>query len=94
MTALNNLTINNPLSLTCNVTTVSGINSSVDIVWMTNGTKFNETRLNVHPENITFTDSVTIPNLTKEKNGTNYQCHVIINVTTLVNATGDYLIGE
>lgn len=85
---------------------MGGIGNSVDILW-TNGTEIiitsrqldiseiiNGTQLDVYPENITFTDNYTIPKLTKEENGTKYECHTIINATMLVNATGEYTVGK
>ena len=94
VTSINNLTINGPLMLRCKVTTVRSIGSSVDIVWITNGSDINRTQFDVYPENTTFTDNYTIPNLTKEDNGTKYQCYAMINATILVNATGNYTVGK
>jgi len=92
VTVLNNQLVGDPLLLECNATTVRGITSSVDIVWITNDEEV-ETVKNVSGE--TVGNSVLYTNvyndsgisLSEQDNGTTYQCYVKINTSTVVTAT-------
>ena len=99
---LNDQIISTPLSLRCDVTTVMGISSSVDIVWMKDDTEIlreNDTigdpisnatvMYTSHYYNVT-TLRITDDNIT-------YYCQAIINTSPMVNNSGSYtlnVIGE
>jgi len=93
VTALNNQLMGDPLLLECNVTTVRGITSSVDIVWIINDKEV-ERVYNVSGE--TIDKSVVYSNtysnngsfLSKDDNGTVYRCFV----STAVNTTGNHTL--
>ena len=99
VTALNNQQVGDPLLLECNVITVRGITSSVDIVWTTNDEVVRRVD-NVSGE--TVDNSVvyrTIYNdseisLREKDSGTTYQCIVEINNSTLVNATDLFVLSK
>ena len=89
MTALDNQQVGDPLLLECNVTTVRGITSSVDIVWITNDTvkRVNnvsgETVGNYSVYRSIYNDSGIL-----QDNNRTYQCSVNISV---VSATDTFL---
>ena len=81
--------VGSSLSLQCNATVLKGINSSVDIIWMRDGTEilrendsmgypFNETRL-------LYTSYYNITLLQTNDNDTMYSCQAVINTSPLVN---------
>jgi len=82
--------IGDPLSLRCNISTVKGITSSVDIVWMTNG----RTPI-VLAGNVTANETAYVyyynssKTLTINDNNTVYQCQVVINTSPVISITGD-----
>ena len=95
VTALDIQMIGSPLLLRCDVSTVKGITSSVDIVWM-DGDGNETIRTLVAADNTThniYSDNYTIPALSEKENGTKYQCKAIINASTLVEATSD-IVGK
>ena len=81
VTALNNQQVGDPLLLECNVTTVRGITSSVDIEWSANGTEVGGAR-DVPGEAVgntmvyrnVFNGSRLI--LSKEHDGVSCECHL------------------
>ena len=82
VTALNNQQVGDPLLLECNVTTVRGITSSVDIVWSTNGTEVGGAK-DVSGEVVgnkvvyrnVFNGSTRGLILSEGDNGISYECH-------------------
>jgi len=96
VTALNNQTIGIPLSLRCNVTTVSGINSSVDIVWIKNDTEIErENDVLGYPINnatMLYKSFYNITLLQMIDNSTTYHCQAVINTSPLVNNSDDYIL--
>jgi len=88
---LNNQTVGQSLTLECNVTTVRGITSKVDIVWSSNGSILKRTeRFNysfTSNTSVSYTDSYTIPQLNTADEGRNFQCEIIINATSSVTAS-------
>ena len=89
MTALNNQQVGDPLLLECNVTTVRGITSSVDIVWITNDKEVERVK-NVSGEtvdNYSVYRSIYNDSGIVQDNRT-YQCSVNISV---VSATDTFL---
>ena len=93
VTTLDSQQVGDALSLECNVTTVRGITSSMDIVWITSdGIK----RVNVSRE--ILGNSVVLHSiydgdgllLNESDDGTTYQCSVEINTTPLVSAASTF----
>ena len=91
-----NETVGSSLSLQCNVIVVKGIDSSVDIVWMRDGTEvlrendlmrypFNETRL-------LYTSHYNITLLQMSDNDTMYSCQAVINTSPSVNNSDNYTL--
>ena len=79
------------LTLTCSVTAVRGITSSVDIIWRSGGEVLNRTN-NTSPtmrdSSLVFTDLYTIPQLWLcSVDQDVYQCEVVINTSPSVIAT-------
>ena len=76
-------TVSKPLTLDCNITTVRGITSRVDIVWSSNGLelrKIEGIESNLTQDNsVLYMDSYTIPQLGTVDEGRIYQCGIIIN---------------
>lgn len=101
VTVLGNQTIGNPLLLKCEVITVSGINSSVDIVWIKDDIKIKRMN-NVpgYPINntiILYTSFYNITPLQMIDDNTTYHCQAVINTSPLVNNSDNYtlnVIGE
>ena len=90
MTAPNTQTVSQSLTLQCEVTTVRGITSRVDIVWSSNGTEL-ERRNNVSSTTmdnlLVYTNSYTISQLSTTDDGRVIQCEVVINVSPSVMAS-------
>ena len=80
------------LMLECNVTTVRGIISSVDIVWSSYGIelqRMNGINPNYSQNDFMIYKSVyTIPLLSTTDDGGAYQCEVMINTSPPIMATG------
>ena len=103
MNILNDQIVGQPLKLECQVTTVRGITSRVDIAWSRDGSELNITKgINISSEtndSMLFTDIHVIPQLSTADEGRDYQCEVFINTESLViatdsvilNATGKYI---
>ena len=88
LSALNNQQVGDPLLLECNVTTVRGITSSVDIVWSTNNTvvrRFIDTLGEATNNLKVYKDQYTIPGFLV-KNNSVYHCQVIIYAKQLASA--------
>ena len=101
MTALNTQTVGQSLTLQCEVTTVRGITSRVDIVWSSNDTELNRTdgiSSTMMDNSLVYTDSYTISQLSTTDDDRVIQCEVVINVSPSVMAdnnitldvTGEY----
>jgi len=86
--ALSNQPMDDPLlSLQCSVTTVRGITSSVDIVWVINDEEV-ETVKNILGE--IADNSVVYRNIYNDKisqDSKTYQCTVMISTSPVINAT-------
>ena len=93
MTSTSNQAVGHPLTLVCDVTTVRGITSRVDIVWSSNGTEVER----VEGVNISSTTSstavykvtYTISLLRTSDDDKVYQCEVVINSNILVTTDGN-----
>ena len=102
VTALDTQTVGQSLTLQCEVTTVRGITSRVDIVWSSSGTvlrRMNDTTATTINNSLVYTDSYTISQLSTTDEGRVIQCEVVINASTPVMAsdsitldvTGEYV---
>ena len=90
VTALNTQTVGQSLTLQCEVTTVRGITSRVDIVWSSGGTvlrRMNDTTATTMDNSLVHTDSYTISQLSTTDEGRVIQCEVVINASPLVMAS-------
>ena len=92
VTVLNTQTVGQSLTLQCEVTTVRGITSRVDIVWSSGGSELQRM------ENVTstamdnsfiYTDSYTISQLSTTDEGRVIQCEVVINTSPSVIANNN-----
>ena len=103
MTAPNTQTVGQPLTLQCEVTTVRGITSRVDIMWSSGGTvlrRMNDTTATTMGNSLVYTDSYTISQLSTTDEGRMIQCEVVINASPSVMAsdsitldvTGEYCV--
>ena len=80
-------TINEPLILQCDATTMIGVNTGVDIVWDKTDTVSGKkvfrrvvgANSSLNGNNLEYKDSFTIPMLKESHNGVVYQCTVTIN---------------
>jgi len=91
---LNNQLVGDPLLLECNITTVRGITSSVDIVWIINDEEV-ETVKNVSGE--TVGNLVLYSNVYShipQDDGTFYHCNFKINTIPLVEANNSFVMGK
>ena len=85
-----NQIVGQPLTLQCNVTTVRGINSNVDIVWSVDDNEVD--RVNNSLPSIMTTDSMiysesyTIMMLSTDDEGIAYHCNVVISAIVPVMA--------
>ena len=89
MTALNTQTVGQSQTLQCEMTTVTGVTSRVDIVWSSGGMELE--RMNVSSttmdNSLVYTHSYTISQLYTTDDGRVIQCEVVINTSPLVMAT-------
>ena len=82
MTAPNNQAVGQSLTLQCEVTTVKGITSRVDIVWSSGGTelqRMNDVSSTMMSNSLVYTNSYTISQLSTTDDGRVIQCGVVIN---------------
>ena len=90
MTTPNTQTPGQSLTLQCEVTTVRGITSRVDIVWSSNGIvlrRINGTIAATMDNSLVYTDSYIISQLSTTDDGRVIQCEVVINTSPPVMAT-------
>ena len=94
--APNNQTVSESLTLKCNVTTVRGITSRVDIVWSSNNVELKKlqeintslTRINTE----LFEDTYNIPLLSTSDDGRVFYCKVIIMTVPPIMAVNNVTI--
>ena len=86
MTAPNTQTVGQSLTLQCEVTTVRGTTSRVDIVWSNGGTVLRRME-DVSSTTLVYTDSYTISQLSTTDDGSVIQCEVVINASPSVMAS-------
>ena len=90
MTAPNTQTVGQSLTLQCEVTTVRGITSRVDIVWSSGGTeleRMNDVSSTTMDNSLVYTDSYTISQLSTTDEDRMIQCEVVINASSPVLAS-------
>ena len=90
MIAPNTQTVGQSLTLQCEVTTVRGITSRVDIVWSSNDTELERTNglsSTTMDNSLVYTDSYTISQLSTTDDGKVIQCEVVINTSPSVVAS-------
>ena len=90
VTTPNTQTPGQSLRLHCEVTTVRGITSRVDIVWSSNGIvlrRINGTIATTMDNSLVYTDSYIISQLSTTDDGRVIQCEVVINTSPPVMAT-------
>ena len=90
VTAPNTQTVGQSLTLQCEVTTVRGITSRVDIVWSSDGTeleRMNNVSSTTMDNSLVYTDSYTISQLSTTDDGRVIQCEVVINTSPSVMAS-------
>ena len=103
VTTPNNQTVGQSLTLQCNVTTVRGITSRVDIVWSSGGIeleRMNNVSSTTMDNSLVYTNSYSISQLSTTDEGTVIQCEVVINASppvmasnnTILDVTGELLI--
>ena len=87
VTAPNTQTVGQPLTLTCNVNTVRGITSQIDMVWRRKG-KTLKTLNNISPimmdSSVVYSDSYTITALTVDDDDRGYECTLTIKSSPIV----------
>ena len=94
MTVPNNLTVGQSLTLQCEVTTVRGITSGVDIVWSSDGTelkRMNNVASTTKDNSLVYTDSYTISQLSTTDDRV-IQCEVVINANPPVMANDSIIL--
>ena len=87
--APNTQTVGQSLTLQCEVTTVRGITSRVDIVWSSDGTelqRMNNVSSTTIVNSLVYTDSYTISQLNATDDGRVIQCEVVINTSPSIMA--------
>ena len=81
-------TVGQSLTLQCEVTTVRGITSRVDIVWSSGGTTLrmmNGVTSTMMGDSLVYTDSYDISQLSTTDEGRVIQCEVVINASPMAS---------
>ena len=87
--ALNAQIVGQSLTLQCEVTTVRGIASRVDIVWSSGGVelvRMNDVSSTTMDNSLVYAESYTISQLNKSDDDRVIQCEVFINASPLIMA--------
>ena len=95
VTAPNTQTVGQSLTLQCEVTTVRGITSRVDIVWSSDGTVLRRTNgatATSMDNSLIYTNSYTISQLSTTDDGRVIQCEVVININPPVMASNSVML--
>ena len=91
MTTLNTQTLGQSLTLQCEVITVKGITSRMDIVWNSDDIELKRTSgilSSTMDKSLVYTDSYTLSQLSATDDGRVIQCEVVINTSPSVMASG------
>ena len=91
ISALNNQTVGQSLTLESTITTVRGITSRVDTVWSSNGVELKRvtnasTSLTINDSEL-YKDTFNIPLLSTSDDGRVFQCEMIIMTTPSIIVT-------
>jgi len=91
---LTNQSAGEQLKLYCNVTTVRGINSTVNITWLRDGSELEIQDIeNITSDNMQlYMTSYTIDHLSATDNERVYQCRVLIYSNTVVMASDNFTL--
>ena len=92
---LNAQMVGQSLTLQCNVTTVRGITSRVDIVWRSGGTelqRMNDVPSTMMSNSLVYADSYTISLLSTTDDGRVIQCEVLINTNPIIMANNSFTL--
>ena len=103
ITAPNNQTVGQSLTLQCEVTAVRGITSTVDIVWRSDDGELERTNnlsATTMDNSLVYTNNYTFSQLTKTDDDRTIRCEVVINTTPPVmdseiitlNVIGEYCV--
>ena len=88
--APNTQTVGQSLTQECNVTTVRGITSRVDIIWSSDGRELERMEgvnfSSTTDNSVVYTDTFNISQLSTTDDGREYQCEVVINTSPPVMA--------
>ena len=79
--------VDQSLTLQCEVTTVRGITSRVDIVWSSNGTELNRTdgiSATMMDNSLVYTDSYNISQFSTDDEERVYWCEAVINSSPII----------
>ena len=90
VTALSIQTVGQSLTLQCEMTTVRGITSRVDIVWSSDGTelqRMDNVTLSSMNYSLVYMETYNDPLLNTTDDGRVIQCEVVINTSPLVMAS-------
>ena len=92
MTIPSTQTVGQSLTLQCEVTSVRGITSRVDIVWSSGGTelqRMNNVSSTMMSNSLVYTNSYTISQLSTIDDGRVIQCEGVINAGPSIMASDD-----
>ena len=104
---LNNETVGQSLTLECDVATVRGITSRLDIAWSSDSSGQSGLRIvygtnanSITNNSVLFTNTYIIPQLSTANENEKYQCEVLINTdspviandSVILNVTGKYIL--
>ena len=95
MTPPNTQTVGQSVTLQCEVATVRGITSRVDIVWSSDGTvlrRINDTTATTMDSSLVYTDSYTNSQLSTTDGDRVIQCEVVIHTSPPVMATDSIIL--
>jgi len=96
VTPTSNQTVGQPLTLVCDVTTVRGITSRVDVVWSSDGTEVEKVEgVNISSltsTTVLYTRNYIIPQLRTSDDDKAYQCEVVINSNISVTADNNVIL--
>ena len=95
VTALNTQIVGQSLTLQCEVTTVRGITSRVDIVWSSGGTvlqRMNNVSSTMMSNSLVHTNYYNISLLSTTDNGRVIQCEVVINASPPLMGSGSIIL--
>ena len=87
VTAPNTQTVGQPLTLTCNVTTVRGITSRVEIVWSRGNNNERTTESSIPTttdSSLIYLDTYSISSLRTEDDSRLYECRVVIHTSPVI----------